>query len=331
MPTAGITWKPDGEPDGEMKAMDYSPDELAVIRRAIAPPPPKPPEGMIEAMRSAAGMPVPDHMPPFWKLSDLEMPLFLRLSDDPVVKALSRYAFFPEVYNRLRSGQDIPKIEFSGRARGMVAILTFDDRAIVIKPFQNAREDQIARIAGEMEIGPGQLESLPGYLTEEFVSGTFFTELPEEQLTDGFLARVGSTLGDMLRRLHQADVYYNDVTFSDPMGRSHLLVDADGSCRLIDFGISVMLDRHPDLSLEEVHNFVRTLPMYRVFRGMAEDQSHVDHFLAEYAGSLAAASKSEITSRDLTFAQEGLNMAARRMGERIIEPVKEGFTRTYLG
>jgi len=121
------------------------------------------------------------------------------------------------------------------------------------------------------------------------------------------------------------------VTLSDPRGRSHLLVDADGSCRLIDFGISELLDRHPDLSREEVHNFVRTLPMYRVFRGMAEDESHADRFLAEYAKKLAVASKSEITSRDLTFVQEGLMMAARRMGERIMGPVREGFVRAYSG
>ncbi len=313
------------------RALDYTEEEIAVIRRAIAPPPPKPPEEIIDAMRPAAGMPVPEHMPPFWKLSDLEFPLFLRLTHDPTVMALSRYAFFPEVLRRLRSGQDIPKLEFSGRARGMVAILGFADRSIVIKPLQNGREDEIARTAGEIGVGPAQLESLPGYLTEEFVSGAFFTELPEELLSDGYLAEVGSAVGDMLRRLHQASIYYNDVTFSDPRGRSHLLVQADGSCRLIDFGISLMLDRHPRLEREEVHNFVRTLPMYRVFRGMAEDEAHVDRFLEEYASKLAAASKSEITSRDLVFAEQGLKMAARRMGERIVGPVREGLKRGYSG
>ena len=311
--------------------LDYPEKEVAVIRRAIAPPPPKPPEAVIEAMRPAAGMPVPDHMPPFWKLSDLELPLFMRLTADPTVKALSRYAFFPEVFKRLRSGQDLPKLEFSGRARGMVAMLGFADRFIVIKPLQNSREDEIARIAGEIGVGPAQLKSLPGYLTEEFVPGTFFTELSEDQLTDDFLVGVGWTIGDMLRRLHQAGIYYNDVTFSDPRGRSHLLVQADGSCRLIDFGISLLLDRHPRLDREEVHNFVRTLPMYRVFRGMAEDEAHVDRFLEEYAAKLAAASKSEITSRDLAFAEQGLKMAAQRMGERIVEPVRVGFKRAYSG
>jgi tRNA A-37 threonylcarbamoyl transferase component Bud32 len=213
----------------------------------------------------------------------------------------------------------------------MVTILGFSDWSIVIKPLQNSREDEIARIVGEIGVGPAQLESLPGYLTEEFIHGTFFTELPGDQLADGFLAGIGSTLGDMMQRLHQADIYYNDVTFSDPRGRSHLLVQADGSCRLIDFGISLMLDRHPRFDREEVHNFVRTLPMYRVFRGMAEDEAHVDRFLEEYASKLAAASKSEITSRDLSFAEQGLKMAAQRMGERIIGPVRQGFKRAYSG
>ena len=141
-------------------------------------------------------------MPPFWKLSELEMPLFLRLTGDPTVKALSRYAFFPEMYERLLSGQDVPPVHFFGRTTGMVAILRCADRTIVIKPLQNNREEQIAHTAGEIGVGPVQLKSLPGYLTEEFVPGTFFTELTEDRLTDDFLVGVGSTLGDMLLRLH---------------------------------------------------------------------------------------------------------------------------------
>ena len=311
--------------------MDYTPQEIAVIRRAIAPPPPKPPEEVIEAMRPSVGAPVPEHMPPFWKLSDLEMPLFMRLTADPVVKVLSRYAFFPEVYGPLQSGQELPFLEFSGRARGMVAILRYQDRSIVIKPWQNSREDQISSIAGEMEVGPRQLESLPGYLTEEFVPGMFFTELPETALTDDFLNTVGSNVGTIIRRLHQRDIYYNDVTFSDPRGRSHLIVERDGSCKLIDFGISILLDRHPAFNREEVHNFVRTLPMYRIFRGMAEEESQMEQFLEDYSSKLGISSKQEIMSRDLAFAREGLNMAARRMGDRIIEPVKEAFVHAYMG
>ena len=311
--------------------LDYTNEEVAVIRRAIAPPPPKPPELVIDGMRPSAGMPVPDHMLPFWKLSDLEMPLFLRLTTDPVAKTLSHYAFFPEVYSRLSSGQKVPNLGFSGRARGTVAVLTFEDRTIVIKPLQSQREDEIARIAGDIGVGPSLLETLPGYLTEEFVSGMFFTELPEERLTEDFLNKVGSEVGYMLRRLHQEGIYYNDVTFSDPMGRSHILVALNGRCRLIDFGISLNLDQHPNLRREEVHNFVRTLPMYRVFLGMAEDQNHVDRFLDEYAQKLAASEQSEITSRDLQFAEQGIKMAMLTMGEKIGEPVKRGFLNGYYG
>ena len=39
----------------------------------------------------------------------------------------------------------------------------------------------------------------------------------------------------------------------------------------------------------------------------------------------------QVNSRDLVFAREGLNMASKRMGDRIIEPVKEGFTQGYTG
>jgi hypothetical protein len=73
----------------------------------------------------------------------------------------------------------------------------------VIKPLQSSREDQIAKIAGEAGVGPVQLESLPGYLTEEFVPGTFFTELPANRLTEDFLAGVGFALRDLIRRLHR--------------------------------------------------------------------------------------------------------------------------------
>ena len=49
----------------------------------------------------------------------------------------------------------------------------------------------------------------------------------------------------------------------------------------------------PAMDREESHNFVRTLPMYRV----------------------------------LALAQQGLKMAARQLGDRIVEPVEGGFKR----
>lgn len=300
----------------------YSVAELEAIRRAIAPPPPSPPNEVL-------GAALPEHLKAFWKLSDLDRPLFERLSQDPWVKLFSLYAFFPGVQERLGVGSAIPELELTGRTRGRVAIMRFQDAGLVIKPLQSSREPEVARIAGELGVGPAQLPSLPGYLTEETAKGVFFTDLPPERRSAESMEGLGRSLGSMFRRLHEAGIYYNDASISDPQGRSHLLVDEDGNCKLIDFGVSLLLDRHPDLSKEEVHNFVRTLPMYRIFAGMANGREELDGFLEDYRTKLARASKEEILARDLTFVQQGLGIAAKLLGEDISEPIRNGFLETY--
>ena len=314
-------------------ALPYAEDELATIQRAIAPPPPNPPAEFIGVMGSLP----PEWMQPFWKLSDLEPALFSRVSEDPWVVKLAQYAFFPPVLEWRDHGRPIPQIRITGRTRGPAAILHSDPSGpesadavgIVIKPFQNAREDEIARLAAEVSVGPKQFPSLPGYLTERFADGVFFTDLPPERRDADTMRAVGLQLGGMLRRLHDAGIYYNDATLADPEGRSHLIVDDDDRCVLIDFGVSLLVANHPDYSREEVHNFVRTLPMYRLMVGMAEGRTEMDQFLAEYGRRMAEATPADIMARDLKFAQQGLSIAARRMGQDIIDPIREGFLESY--
>ena len=315
----------------------YSQAELATIQRAIAPPPPPPPAEFAGLM----GTSPPEWMRPFWKLSDLEPELFIRVSEDPWVITLAQYAFFPPVLEWREQGRPVPQIRITGRTRGPAAILRSGDEAIVIKPFQNTREDEIARMAAGVDVGPAQFPSLPGYLTEQFAEGVFFTELPPERRDPSTssgratLQTVGLTLGRMLRRLHDAGVYYNDATLADPEGRSHLIVafrpaqDKPLTCTLIDFGVSLLVSHHPDYTREEVHNFVRTLPMYRIMAGMADSRSEMDDFLSQYARRMAEATPEDIMARDLKFAQQGLSIAARRMGEGIIAPVRDGFVEGY--
>ena len=313
----------------------YSQTELATIQRAIAPPPPSPPAEFVGIM----GTLPPDWMQPFWKLSDLEPDLFSRVSEDPWVVTLAQYAFFPPVLEWREQGRPIPRIHMTGRTRGPVAVLRPNDEAtgeaVVIKPFQNTREDEIAAVAAGVNAGPAQFPSLPGYLAERFAEGVFFTDLPPERRDpstssgQATLRAVGLALGGMLRRLHDAGVYYNDATLADPEGRSHLIVDDDNRCTLIDFGVSLLVSRHPDYTREEVHNFVRTLPMYRIMAGMAENRAEMDDFLAQYARQMAQATPEDIMARDLKFAQQGLSIAARRMGEGIIAPMREGFLEGY--
>ena len=303
----------------------YSPKEIGAIRRAIAPPPPSPPAEVFGSPDAA----LPEYLKAFWKLSDLDRPLFERLSQDPWVKLFSLYAFFPQVQERLRTGNPIPQFELTGRTRGRVGVLRFEDSGLVIKPLQSSREPEITRIAGELGVGPAQHSSLPGYLTEEKVEGVFFPELPPDRRGDDVMKAVGRSLGRLLRRLHDAGIYYNDASISDPEGRSHLIVDEAGGCKLIDFRASLLLDRHPEFSIEEVHNFVRTLPMYRIFVGMAGSRGEVDGFLEDYRVRLGRAPKEEILARDLTFVQQGLGIVAKMMGQEIVEPLRNGFLAAY--
>ena len=306
-------------------AVPYSETELAAIRRAVAPPPSPPPAEFAGVM----GTLPPDWMQPFWKLSDLEPALFIRVSEDPWVMALAQYAFFPPVVAWREEGRPIPSRAMTGRTRGPVAVLRSGDEAIAIKPFQNSREDEIARVAASVGAGPAQYPSLPGYLAERFAAGVFFTDLPPERRDAGAMRSVGHALGGMLRRLHDAGVYYNDASLSDPEGRSHLILDDDGNCTLIDFGVSLLLDRHPEYTREEVHNFVRTLPMYRIFAGMADSRAEMDDFLREYGRQMARATREDILARDLKFVQQGLSMAARRLGPDIIPPLCDAFLEAY--
>ena len=317
------------------ESVPYSDEEVAAVHRAVAPPPPPAPSEVLSATEG----PVPEWMRPFWKLVDLEPDLFRRLGSDPWVEALSHYAFFPPVLRWREQGRATPELRITGRTRGPAAILRSGEErsgqerpgveAIVVKPFQNTREDEIARIAAGVGVGPEQFPSLPGYLTERFAEGVFFTDLPADRRDPDTLRTVGLSLGGMLRRLHEAGVYYNDATLADPEGRSHLIVDEDGGCTLIDFGVSLLLHHHPDYSREEVHNFVRTLPMYRVMAGMAENRAEMDDFLAQYARQMAEVTPADIMARDLKFAQQGLSIAARRMGEDIIAPIRDGFLEAY--
>ncbi len=307
------------------RPVPYTEAELAAVQRAIAPPPPPPPA---EFMAAIGTLP-PDWMRPFWKLSDLEPDLFIRVSEDPWVVALAQYAFFPVMIAWRADGRPVPGLRFAGRTRGPAAILRSHGDAVVIKPFQNSREDEIARIAASAGAGPEQLPSLPGYLTEQFADGVFFTDLPPERRDATTMRSVGHALGGMLRRLHEAGIYYNDASLSDPEGRSHLILDDEGRCTLIDFGVSLLLDRHPEYTREEVHNFARTLPMYRVFAGMADSRADMDDFLEAYGRQMAQATREDIMARDLKFVQQGLSSAARRLGQDIIPPLREGFIDSY--
>lgn len=317
---------------------EYSNDELDVLRQTII--------GLDssdeEVVRAATGAVIlgqcPPHLSPFWKLSTDYPSLFARLSADTLLPAYSLYAFFPGVYERIYGEGMRPEIEFGGRTRGTVAILKFGEGdGIVIKPQQSVREDMIASLAGTDGVGPRQYVSLEGYLLEELVPGVFFTDLPGERLSEPMVYHIGNRLGTMLASLHARQIFYNDATLSDPEGRSHLLVQLDSGpesgpgplCRLIDFGVSVLLDDYPHLGLGDVYNLVRITPEFRLLTRMGMREEEMGRFLVQYRQTLGRVSRDEILARDLRFFEEGLRQAAGMFGSWIVPPMQEGFRAGY--
>lgn len=286
----------------------------------------------------------PSHLGPFWlsrhgdEGAGIGPALFEKLANDPLLPRYTIYGFFPGLFERIYEQGQRPYVTLDGRTRGQVALFKFDEGdGLVVKPLQSRREETIAQLAGESGVGPRQKISLEGFLVEELVDGSFFTNLPSEALEDSDFFTVGRKLGGMLAKLHSLQIYYNDATLSDPNGRSHLLLSplkpGDDNpaldCRLIDFGVSVLLDNYPALEPEEVYNLVRTTPEFRILSRMGIAEEELGRFLSQYRQRLATVSREEVLSRDLRFAEQGLQQAARLMGPRIIAPLWEGFQVGY--
>ena len=271
----------------------------------------------------------PPPLAPLWGLSVENPPLFERLCGDAKALTYSIFGFFPTVHAWVYGQETPPAVVWEGRTRGLVALLDNIDDGASVKPKQSRREDEIAAIAGELGVGPGQRESLTGFLCEDLVRGRFFAELPVETVAEESWLEAGHRLGRMLEALHGRGICYNDATLSDPEGRSHLLVHESGEMTLIDFGVSVLLDRHPRLEGEEVFNLLRTDPMFRVFRGMASGPEDIQRLVYDYGRKLAGTSKEDILSRDLRFTEQGIGYVAKRMGERVGDLVATGFGEAY--
>ena len=204
--------------------------------------------------------------------------------------------------------------------------------AIVIKPCQSGREAEIAAIAGELGIGPAQLPTIPGFISEEFVDGVFLTDLVVEPAMPERMYAVGQGLAAALSRLHSAGICYNDATISDPEGRSHIIIRPDGAIRLIDFGVALLLDDHPEgLTFEDAWNAARTDPMFRLFRSAiggigGGDDDALARFVADYGRRLAGQTPAQIQARDWRIAEEGAASIAARFGPDAAAALRGGLS-----
>lgn len=274
----------------------------------------------------------PERLWPLWPLAGQDKALWELLTADERLARFSVYGLFPGSYDLIYGPHgDDASIRYDGRTRGRVAIISGRaDRAavdVVIKPCQSPGEDEIARIAGDLGLGPRQHPSVDGFLTEEFVHGAFLTELATADASTERMRDIGRRLGAALARLHAAGVCYNDATVSDPEGRSHTILMTDGSIRIIDFGVALLLRDHPNnLTFHDAYNAARTDPMFRLFRQMTSgaDADALGRLVSDYGRRLAGQTADQIQARDWQIAEEGIPVIARLYGSLAADALRAG-------
>lgn len=306
----------------------YSEEQLATIRGVISSLPALDPFNISLRDEAVARGDCPRRLWPLWPLARTDVELWRLLIGDDRFERFSVYGLFPGAYSMVYGPEsDGVTIRYDGRTRGRVAIIGDGDTTVVIKPCQSSREAAIAEIAGGLGVGPAQMPTIDGFITEEFVGGEFLTDLSEENATPERMRLVGESLADALSRLHDAGVCYNDATISDPNGRSHIIVRPDREIRLIDFGVALLLDSHPEgLTFEDAWNAARTDPMFRLFRQMTGggDDDALRRFVADYGRRLAGQTVGEIQSRDWRIAGEGAAVIADRLGTEAADALRGG-------
>lgn len=279
---------------------------------------------------------IPGHIFPFIRLFATNPDLYNRITEDERAKEYSIYGFFPETYGMVYGSEISPQIDSANGNRGLTILIMHPTKNIAIKPIQNSLECEVAQIAHELEVGPRQYQSLEGFITEDFIKGEFFSMLGKERLSNENIYKIGLRMGDILHKLHGRQVYYNDTTLSDDNSKSHLIVPKDPlSSILIDYGVALRLDNHPNLTDEQIFNYARTLPQVKLFLQLQQAQhgfipkEFIESTVMEYKPEILQSTIEKIMQRDSDFINEGFWLASMNLGKNISEPFLSGFKETY--
>ncbi len=313
--------------------MEYTPEEIQEIQDMIAgkvKPSEEDTDRLISLLQT---MEIPNYAFPFVPLLLTDPPLYDKVLKDPVAQELTMYGFFPATLDISHGRSPRPRLSIFQGTRGYVGIVQHPEKSVVIKAFQSSREQEISQIASDLGMGPKQYPSLGKYMTEEFVDGTQFCRLPEDQTGSQNMYALGKRMGTILRELHSRDILYGDIMIDDDFGKSHLIVPQKEPAKLFDYGVALKIDNHADWSDEELFDFVRTLPGINISIGIQLHNFPLEEVrqmvVQAYRPELTGWTKDDIKQRDIEFLSQGLSIATIRLGSHIIEYFRIGLNETY--
>lgn len=263
------------------------------------------------------------HLHPFLGLIAVNEDLFAELAKDKQLEAFSYIALMPESIPLIYGSETSPTLRLAQGNRGYIAILRHPEKNIVIKPLQSPREARIAGIADMLGVGPKQLPTREGFITEEYIDAPLFTQRRESPKK--LIYTTGRRFGEILNALHANDIYFNDNSLADDMGRSHLFVPSDRPALLFDYGVALDVSNVRQWSDQEVFDYIRTEPGVNFALQMNPDAA--PQLVAEHAPIVRSMSKEKIFGRDEYFVYEGASCASYRISN--IDAFMTGFTETY--
>ena len=263
---------------------------------------------------------------PFLPLMETDPALFKKLSEDKRVEAFSIFAFFPATYN-LIYGSENPKMWVAGTGtRGCSFAIEANGSKVVIKPEQNSREPKIAKLASELKAGPKQLESLEGYISEEFIEGCSVPKLSGDNLSEDGFFKFGKQFGALLSSLHANGIYYNDTMLADDFGKSHVIVGSGSKVTIIDYGAAISLENYPNFTRDEAYDYLRTTPESAFF--VLGDGSFPEKLIEDVRTNMSHTAKDKILDRDLEFVSIGMYFASMDIGSKM-NHFEKGFNSSY--
>jgi len=269
-----------------------------------------------------------EHLIPFAPLAARNPALFAKLAADERTKSGPAFCFFPESLPLFYSSTDPVDVRIDLGTRGLVAIVQTPSKGIVIKPHQSEGEESIAQRAADLGVGPRQLPSLPGHLTEQFIAGPKFSQLDRAEETLANVYEFGRAFGQMLRVLHNNDLFYNGQALCDDRGKSHLILPKSGTPVLIDFGRTLDLGEYGALSDAQVYRFMDTLPkpfLLQMMHGQHDPKKLVD----DGRDILARITREDLLAEDVRAVNVGLGFAKGRIGSKRCDAFRDGFIDNY--